>query len=115
MPCTLYASGHCLDVVPLPYAASHHRALILEFTLRSSTYATMAVRELLRLDTSAHHQASLNCVTMPQPPLAAVAGDGEGPSGSTGGSVAASDCGIQEDCELDQNVEGGGIEGDLQL
>ena len=100
---------------PLLPAACHHRALILEFTLRSSTYATMAVRELLRLDTSAHHQASLNSATMSQPPLLAVAGDKEGPSGSTGSSGAAGDCDILEDSELDQKVEGEGSEGDLPL
>ena len=76
----------------LPFAGSRHRALILEFTLPSSTYATMAVRELLRLDTSAHHQASLNSLTLPQlPPAGATEGEEEGPSGSTGGSDAASD------------------------
>ena len=80
------------------FAASHHQALILEFTLLSSTYATMAVRELLRLDTSARHQSSLNCVTMSQlpPPAAATEVEGAGPSGSTGGLDATSSSGLDQ-------------------
>lgn len=65
----------------------------------------MAVRELLRLDTSAHHQSSLNCVTMAQLPPLATQGEGEGPSGPAADSGATSDCSIQEDSGLDQGVE----------
>ncbi len=46
----------------LKYAVSDgkFRALKIELTLPSSCYATMAVREVLKTDTSAAHQASLN-------------------------------------------------------
>ena len=65
----------------------------------------MAVRELLRLDTSAHHQSSLNCVTMPQLPPPPATGEGEGTSGSAGDTNAASDYSIQQDSGLGQGVE----------
>ena len=35
-------------------------ALKVEFSLPSSSYATMALREVTKLDTSAHYQTSLN-------------------------------------------------------
>ena len=62
----------------------------------------MAVRELLRLDTSAHHQSSLNCVTMSQLPPPAAATEGGGPSESTGGSEAACSSGLDQGSEHEE-------------
>ena len=35
-------------------------ALVLEFTLESSCYATMALREFLKMDTASRHHANLS-------------------------------------------------------
>ncbi|XP_067946504.1 pseudouridylate synthase 7 homolog isoform X2 [Watersipora subatra] len=43
------------------------QALILEFSLPSSSYATMLLREVMRVDTSAAHQASLNQMRQTDP------------------------------------------------
>ena len=40
------------------FTDAKHKALILEFSLESSAYATMALREIIELDTSAHTQAT---------------------------------------------------------
>ena len=44
----------------LPLTEGKYRALRMEFSLPPSTYATMAIREVLKLDTSIKKQTQLN-------------------------------------------------------
>lgn len=51
-----------LEGKPPPVFASEgkYRALKMDFSLPPSTYATMAIREVLKMDTSIKHQTQLN-------------------------------------------------------
>ena len=54
------AKTRTLDETPAPLDAKWQRALILHFTLRSGTYANIALRELLRVDLGKSAQKSLS-------------------------------------------------------
>ena len=46
-------------ILPI-HAGAKDKALKVEFSLPSGAYATMAIRELLKMDTSSHYQSQLN-------------------------------------------------------
>ena len=50
----------CMNV---PYAEGQLKGVRLEFSLPSSSYATMVIRELTHMDTSSAYQATLNPTT----------------------------------------------------
>ncbi len=47
-------------LVKLVCLGGKHKALKIEFSLPPSTYATMVIREVVKMDTSSYHQAQLS-------------------------------------------------------
>ncbi|ELT96146.1 hypothetical protein CAPTEDRAFT_160486 [Capitella teleta] len=61
LPLTL-SDAERLDgkTLPPPLTEGKYKALVVEFTLSPSSYATMALREIFKEDTSSAHQTTLN-------------------------------------------------------